>query len=102
MKKFLPALFLLGVALSGCNFVGPATAPAGFFLPEDARRPERSLRMALYDCAGFDPFRNAYLDKIATMPEGDLYGYAQSPTPEHAACMLALGWRTRPGTYLRF
>ena len=28
------------------------------------------------------------------MPEGDLYGYAQSPTPEHAACMLALGWKT--------
>jgi hypothetical protein len=47
--------------------------------------------------------RNAgYLDKIATMPEGDLYGYAQSSTPEHAACMLALGWETRPGSYFRF
>ncbi len=102
MKKILLAPLLLGATLSGCNFVGPATMPASNFLPEDARRPERSLRMALYDCAQFDPFRNAYLDKIATMPEGDLYGYAQSPTPEHAACMLALGWKTRPGFYLRF
>ena len=101
MKKFLLAPLLLAT-LSGCNIMGPATVPVGVSLPEDARRPERSLRMALYQCARYDPFRNAYLDEIATMPEGDLYGYAQSSTPEHAACMLELGWRTRPGTYLRF
>ncbi len=102
MKMILLAPLLLGATLSGCSFVGPATVPAAVLLPEDARRPERSLRMALYDCARYDPFRNAYLDRIATLPEGDLYGYAQSPTPEHAACMLELGWKTRPGTYLRF
>jgi hypothetical protein len=102
MKTILLAPLLLGATLSGCNFVGPATVPASTFLPEDARTPERSLRMALYDCARYDLFRDAYTDKIATMPEGDLYRYAQSPTPEHAACMLALGWRTRPGTYFRF
>ncbi|MGO8737669.1 hypothetical protein [Rhodoblastus sp.] len=102
MRKFLLAPLFLSATLSGCNFIGAATVPASVLPPEDARRPERSLRMALFDYARYDPFRDAYTDKISTMPEDDLYRYAQSATPEHAACMRSLGWQTRPGTYFRF
>lgn len=98
MKKlFLASLLAMSATLSGCNCVGPQTVPAAFWLPEDARTPERSLRMALYDCAAHDPFRDAYLDRIATMPESNLYGHARGGTAAHAACMRALGWETAPG-----
>ncbi len=96
-KRFLASLLAIGATLSGCNCIPPQPASGAFWLPEDARRPERSLRMALYDCAPYDPFRDAYLDRIAATPESDLYRYARGGAPAHAACMRALGWETAPG-----
>ncbi|WP_298354735.1 hypothetical protein [Rhodoblastus sp.] len=97
MTKILPALLLLA-SLSGCNQATPPLAAGWEIPPYGARVPERSLRMAIYQCAKFDPFSNGYVDRISTMPEGDLYAYATSAAPAHIACMRSLGWETAPGS----
>jgi hypothetical protein len=98
MKKLLLApLLAVGASLSGCSQATPPFVAGPQIPPYGARAPEKSLRMAVYQCAKFDPFSNIYVDRIATMPESDVYGYAWSAAPAHIACMRSLGWETTPG-----
>jgi hypothetical protein len=99
--SFLAPLLLSSAALSGCSSYRSRPEPAAVLLPRGAITPQPSLRMALMDCAMYDPFRSAYVDKLSTMPEPDLYIYIRGRTPAHAACMRALGWETSTGPFYK-
>ncbi|WP_298421889.1 hypothetical protein [Rhodoblastus sp.] len=98
MRPFLlVSLVAFAPSWSGCSALPAQGEPTAVLLPTGARTPERSLRMALNDCAPFNPFRAAYVDRLPTAPEPELSRFALSRTPAHVACMRALGWNTAPG-----
>jgi predicted small lipoprotein YifL len=100
MRHFLLALLVaFAASLSGCGARPPQSPPAAAILPPGALTPERSLRMALHDCAPFDPFRSAYLDRLPIMTEPEVSRFARSGSPAHAACMRELGWDTSSGRF---
>ncbi|WP_374546211.1 hypothetical protein [Rhodoblastus sp.] len=91
--------FALGATLCGCAPAPPPPIPNAVVLPAGAIVPTRSLRTALNDCARYDPFRAAYVDKLATLPEPELSALARAGGPAHVACLRAIGWDAAPGLF---
>jgi hypothetical protein len=100
MRKTMRALALaFGAMLAGCAGAPPPSAPEAVALPAGAIAPTRSLRMAMNDCARYDPFRAAYVDKLATLSEPELSALARAGGPAHVACLRSIGWDAAPGLF---
>ncbi|HUO55232.1 MAG TPA: hypothetical protein VMU18_10855 [Rhodoblastus sp.] len=89
---FLVPVLAATAALAGCGLRQPSAERYAVILPPYVRAPQPSLRMAMRDCAAYDPFRSAYVDRLTTISEEELSIYARRGPPEHAACLRALGW----------
>ena len=98
MKRFLPALVsVVAVSLAGC---APTVTPyRGELVPPYVPRPMPSMRMAMMQCAIYDPFRADYIDRIGTMTEPELSKHARATSADYAACMHELGWNLRMGAF---
>lgn len=88
--------FALPALLIGCAQPVPSS---GLLVPPDVPRPLASMRMAMMQCAIYDPFRADYIDRIGTMTEPELSKHARATSADYAACMHELGWNLRMGAF---